>query len=417
MLVLTPRINSVPVSLQKTVTLISLPVPTREQIFVRVTSLIAKYKARPKGAQLVNLDDTEIEQFVNAATGLTRSALDRAISMALTEHQCLDKRAIALVGKEKRQLVDGTGFLQYEEPSANLDDVGGQDLMKQWLKQRMSAFGPEARDYGLTEPKGVLLVGPPGCGKSLGAKAAGAEWGRPILRLDVGALFGGIVGESERNTRQAIELIEAMSPCVLWIDEIEKGLSGMASSGNTDGGTTARVFQSLLTWLNEKKSPVFVYATANDPTKLPPELLRKGRLDEIFAISLPSHIERVEVLNIHIAKRKRDPKLFDVEMVATKTRGFSGAELEQVVLDAMFAAFHSKREFTTEDLEAAAVSTNPMSKTMRERIVAMEQWAVQRARPASSFTGQELTKDGSFIGTNTSDVLEDVDELMSHLAK
>lgn len=395
LLVLTPRGNSVPLSLEKTVTLVEFPVPTREQHHARVTRMISKYKS--KNPETVKIDDAGVEQLVNAATGLTHAGLRRALAVALSEYKCFDSRCIDLVAEEKRRLVDGTGFLQYEEPSEGLSDVGGQDLLKKWLSQRMKAFGEDARKYGLTEPKGVLTVGPPGTGKSLGAKAASSAWRRPLLRLDVGALFGGLVGESEQNTRKAIQLIEAMSPCVLWIDEIEKGLSGMSSSGATDGGTTARVFQSLLTWLNEKKSAVFVYATANDPSKLPPELLRKGRLDEIFAISLPSQPEREDIFAIHIAKRKRDPTKFDLQALAANTRGFSGAEIEQCVLDAMFAAFYEDREFEAKDILDAIEGTQPMSKTMRERIIQMREWAETRARAASSLRGQELAMDNPTI--------------------
>ena len=397
LLVLTPRSGSIPQSLERTVTLISLATPSREQHHARVTRIVNQYGAAQAkaGKKLVDIDSDGVDRLVNAATGLTRDGLDRALSVAMTENGILDSRAIDMVAKEKRQLVDGTGFLQYEEPAESLDSVGGQDLLKSWLAQRMKAFGPDAVKYGLGQPKGILTVGPPGTGKSLGAKAASAAWGRPLIRLDVGALMGGIVGESEANTRKAIQLIEAMAPCVLWIDEIEKGLSGMSSSGTTDGGTTARVFQSLLTWLNEKQSAVFVYATANDPTKLPPELLRKGRLDEIFAITLPAQPEREEILSIHIKKRQRDPAMFDLVLLAANTRGFSGAELEQVILDAMFAAFYEEREFNTDDIILAVKSTQPMSTTMRERITAMREWAESRARMASSLVGQELSDEGS----------------------
>jgi ATP-dependent 26S proteasome regulatory subunit len=384
--VLTPRAGNVPKSLDKTVTVVRMSVPSYQEHMASVQQVIKHYRdVSKKDKPLVDLSEPQVERLVSAATGLTKSGLDRALAVALTEYKVLDERVIGLVAKQKKELVDGTGFLQYEEPAESLSDVGGQDLLKKWLMQRMKAFGPKAREYGLTEPKGVLTVGPPGTGKSLGAKAASVAWGRPLLRLDVGALFGGLVGESERNMREAIDLIEAMSPCVLWIDEIEKGLSGMSSSGNTDGGTTARVFQSLLTWLNEKKSAVFVYATANDPTKLPPELLRKGRLDEIFAIMLPTHVERQEVLSIHIAKRKRDPAQYDLAKLASAADGFSGAELEQAVVDAMFHAFDDGgRQFTTDDVLFAISATQPMSRTMRERINEMAAWAKSRARPASS---------------------------------
>lgn len=353
----------------------------------------AMMAARPGVSKpvLYALSPEEITRCANVAAGLTREAVRRAYLRALNsgikpvdgEFPFFGPFSAALA-ESKRDMIQGLGFLQYEEARESMSTVGGQGLLKDWLRKRVKAFGPAAKDYGLAEPKGVLVVGPPGTGKSLGARAASALWGRPLIRLDVGALFGGLVGESEKNTRHALSVIEAMSPCVLWIDEIEKGLSGMGSSGSTDGGTTSRVFQSILTWLNEKSSPVFVFATANDPASLPAELLRKGRFDEIFAILLPTAQERVEIVKIHLSKRNRNAEAFDVAKVAAATEGFSGAEIEQVVIEALYQGFDEGREIVTEDLVRAAKDTRPLSQTMSERIEYMQAWAKERARPASA---------------------------------
>jgi SpoVK/Ycf46/Vps4 family AAA+-type ATPase len=272
-------------------------------------------------------------------------------------------------------------------------DVGGLDELKLWLDRRGQAFSTGARRFGLDAPKGVLLLGIQGCGKSLTAKAIAATWQFPLLRFDMGKVFGGIVGQSEGNIRTALQVAQALAPCVLWIDEIEKGMAGMGSSGQTDGGTTARVVGTLLTWMQEKREPVFVVATANRIDMLPPELLRKGRFDEIFFVDLPTREIRKEILGIHLRKKDRNPDDFDLDALATASVGFSGAELEEAVREGLYEAFAHARGLTTEDIASALVKTFPLSQTMREEIDDLRKWAQVRARLASSVVPEGLPDD------------------------
>ena len=254
------------------------------------------------------------------------------------------------------------------------------DTLKEWLRLRERTFSAAARDFGLPPPKGVALIGLPGTGKSLTAKAIGALWGVPLLRLDVGAIYSSYMGESERRARHALQLAEAIAPCVVWIDEMEKGLA----HGGNDTGTSTRVMGTLLTWMAEKTSPCFVVATANDVSALPPELLRRGRFDEIFFLDLPSRQEREEILGVHIRRSGRDMAGFDLTAVADRTEGFVGAELAQVVHDALLSAFDAGRELTTPDLVAAAGRVVPLSVAQRERVGALRSWLAEgRAQPAS----------------------------------
>ena len=232
-------------------------------------------------------------------------------------------------------------------------------------------------------PKGLLLVGVQGCGKSLTAKAVASQWKLPLLRFDLGKVFSGLVGSSEENIRKAIKLAESIAPCILWIDEIEKGLSGFASSNFSDAGTAARVFGTFITWLQEKTKPVFVIATANDISQLPPELLRKGRFDEIFFVDLPGSEERKEIFRIHLEKRYRSPKHFDLDLLPNYSEGFSGAEIEQVIISALYDAFEHGRPLTTHDLVKSLQETVPLSRTMAEHISALREWSKTRARSAS----------------------------------
>jgi SpoVK/Ycf46/Vps4 family AAA+-type ATPase len=280
--------------------------------------------------------------------------------------------------------VKAGGLVEVVHAPASISDVGGLDGLKTWLKARRKAFGDDARAYGLPCPKGLLLVGCPGTGKSLVAKATAADLGLPLLRADAGRWFGGLVGESEKNVRSVIEIAEAIAPCVLWIDEIEKGLSGSQSSGATDGGTSSRVLGTILTWLNEKTSPVFVVATANNVAALPPETIRKGRFDELFFVDLPDASERADIWNIHIQKR-RPGSSYDLAKLASMTEGFTGAEIEQTWIEAMYLAFAEGAEApTVEHLETACASTVPLSKTASENIAAIRKWADGRARPANN---------------------------------
>ncbi|MFT7583479.1 MAG: SpoVK/Ycf46/Vps4 family AAA+-type ATPase, partial [Myxococcota bacterium] len=285
---------------------------------------------------------------------------------------------------EKKGIIRKSGILEFYQTDEKFNDVGGLEVLKSWLKKRKVAFSRDARDFGLPAPKGILLIGVPGCGKSLTAKAIGAMWHMPLLRLDVGKVFGSLVGSSEENMRKAIKTAEAVAPSILWLDELEKGFSGSSSSGQTDGGTTARVFGTFITWLQEKQSAVFVIATANDVSALPPELLRKGRFDEIFFVDLPSQKERGEIFKIHITKKKRDPALFDYEALIAASQQFAGSEIEQAVVSALYDCYEEdKAELTTERLVKSIEEIIPLAYTMKERIDHMRDWSKSRARRAS----------------------------------
>jgi len=295
----------------------------------------------------------------------------------------LDASAARTILQEKRQIVRKCGVLEFVDADADLDRVGGLELLKAWLGTRARAFSARARGFGLPAPRGVLLVGVQGCGKSLCAKAVSRSWNLPLLRFDLGRVFGSLVGSSEENVRRAIAVAESVAPAILWIDEIDKGFAGVQSSGASDGGTTARVLSTLLTWFNEKTRPVFVVATANDVTQLPPELLRKGRLDELFFVDLPTAEERAQVLAIQLARRGRVPDAFDLPQLARLAPGFSGAELEEAVISGLYDAFGQGVELTTAHLATALRETVPLSRTMSERLEALRSWADGRARPAS----------------------------------
>ncbi|MBT3381906.1 MAG: AAA family ATPase, partial [Lentisphaerae bacterium] len=261
---------------------------------------------------------------------------------------------------------------------------GGLDLLKAWLNQRHSAFGAAAAEYGLPSPKGLMIIGIPGTGKSLTAKATAGVFELPLLKLDAGRLYGSLVGQSESNLRSAIQTVEAIAPCVLWIDEIEKAFSGSKSSGSTDGGTASRVFGTFLSWMQDKTAPVFVVATANDVAQLPPELLRKGRFDEIFFVDLPDVDERSAIWGIQVRKYGRDPEPLDLGNLATGSDGFTGSEIEQAFVDALYTAFAGGREPTGEDVTEALSSTVPLSRLMADQLDGLRRWAQGRTRPATT---------------------------------
>ncbi|MGR6837725.1 AAA family ATPase [Aliivibrio wodanis] len=278
-------------------------------------------------------------------------------------------------------------------PKVGLDELGGLKNLKQWLDRRKYAYTDDAREFGLEYPKGIMMLGLPGTGKSLAAKAVSSNWQLPLLRLDMGKVFGGIVGQSEENIRNALQLAETISPCILWIDEIEKGLSGLQGSGGSDGGTTARVLGTFLTWMQEKTSPVFVLATANHIEMLPPELLRKGRVDEIFFVDLPVLEERIEILTIHLKKRNDRHEMFtqdELLELAKLSQGFTGAELEEAVKEALFMAFSDSRDIDASFIKKAIESTSPLSVTMHETIRDTRNWIKGRAVPASNAKPEPL---------------------------
>ncbi len=331
------------------------------------------------------LDANGRARLLRSALGLSSTQAQRVLAKAIVSNGVLDERDIELVTREKSAIIRESGALEYYPASESMASVGGLGRLKEWLNLREQAFGQEARDYGLPAPKGLALIGIPGTGKSLSAKMIASLWQLPLIRMDVGALFGGLVGQSEENVRRALTLAETISPCVLWIDEMEKALA--TGSGAGDSGTSMRVFGSLLSWMQDKEKPVFVVATANDVGKLPPELLRRGRFDEIFFLDLPTAEERKEIFAVHIRKRKRKIGAYDLDRLAGASEGYVGAEIEQAVIDAMYVAFNDtsqpKRDFTTEDILAAIGRQVPMSQSQRENINYLRQW-LQDGRAASA---------------------------------
>ena len=300
----------------------------------------------------------------------------------LIKHERLSGDLVAEVLEEKQQIIRKSGLLEYYATEETFDTVGGLAQVKDWLAKRASALSDAARDFGLPAPKGMLLLGVQGCGKSLCAKAVSNAWQVPLLRFDIGRVFGSLVGSSEENVRRAIAVAESVAPAVLWVDEIDKAFAGSQWSALADGGTTARVFGTFLTWLSEKTVPVFVLATANDISQLPPELLRKGRLDEIFFVDLPDAAERLEILSIHLRKRNRDPAGFDLDALTRASAGYSGAEIEEAVVSALFDAFHARQQLETGHILTALEQSVPLARTMSEQMDRLRQWAVGRARNA-----------------------------------
>ncbi|MBI5814526.1 MAG: AAA family ATPase [Nitrospinae bacterium] len=380
-LVIVSPILKIPVELEKDVTIVDLPLPGRYEIRAVLDEILAFASRNPKVSAALSEEDKDA--VVNATMGLTVSEAKRIFSKALITDRVFDSRDISMILFEKKQLIRKSGTLEYFDSRENMNAVGGLSAMKKWLSSRKDAFTKRARDFGLPMPRGLLLLGVQGCGKSLSAKAVANLWGQPLLRLDVGRIFSSYIGSSEENIRRAIATAESLSPVILWIDEIEKGFSGIKSSGATDAGVTSRIFGTFITWMQEKTKPVFVIATANSIADLPPEMLRKGRFDEIFFIDLPGEEERKEIVRIHVEKRKRDAAKFDLAALAKAAAGFSGAEIEMAVVDSMYAAFARGDDFTGEDILNAIRATVPLSKTMAEDIGALREWAKHRARAAS----------------------------------
>jgi AAA+ superfamily predicted ATPase len=322
------------------------------------------------------------EKLLQAALGLTTAQAGRVFAKAIVASDgLLDDRHIGMVTEEKKQIIRANEALEFYAVTETPNDVGGLGVLKEWLRLRERAFTREAREYGLPAPKGIALIGIPGTGKSLTAKMIGGLWQLPLLRLDVGALFGSLVGESEERARRALHLAETVAPCLVWIDEMEKALA----HGGLDSGTSTRVFGTILTWMQEKTAPCFVVATANDIASLPPELLRKGRFDEVFFLDLPTHPERREIFAVHLSKRHRVPADFDLERLADESEGDVGAEIEQAIIDAMYVGFNAGREFTSADISAALKRQVPLSVSQRETVTALRNWLREGRAQSASF--------------------------------
>ena len=371
----------IPTELEKEITVLNYPLPSREDLSELLDKIIADV-AQFKQVK-IDLDEAGRERLLSAALGLTLGEAENVFAKIIVKDERLSGDDVNEVFAEKQQIIRKSGLLEYYTTEDSFSNIGGLSVLKDWLDKRAAAFTKEARAFGLPAPKGILMLGVQGCGKSLCAKAVSNQWQLPLLRFDMGRMFGSLVGSSEENVRRAIAVAESVAPAILWVDEIDKAFAGSQGSGTTDGGTTARVFGTFLTWLSEKTAPVFVVATANDISQLPPELLRKGRLDEIFFVDLPSQEERKDIFRIHLNRRGRNADGFDTAALAEASKECSGAEIEEAINSALYDAFYSNQEITTESVLVTLGQTVPLAKTMDEQINRLRSWAEGRARNAS----------------------------------
>jgi ATPase family associated with various cellular activities (AAA) len=378
-IILVSPLMEIPPELEKEITVMNFPLPTREDL----SGLLDRILAEVKEVE-ISLDDTSRDQLLQAALGLTLAEAENVFARILVKEGRLSGENVNEVFAEKQQIIRKNGLLEYYSAAEDFEHVGGLAVLKDWLNKRALAFSVEARAFGLPPPRGILLLGVQGCGKSLCAKAVANQWRLPLLRFDMGRMFGSLVGSSEENVRRAISVAESVAPAVLWVDEIDKAMAGTQASGATDGGTTARVFGTFLTWLSEKSAPVFVVATANDISQLPPELLRKGRMDEIFFVDLPAPAERAEIFRIHLSKRKRNPVEFDIEALSEASHGCSGAEIEEAINSGLYDAFYASEALASRHVLQALRQTVPLARTMDEQISRLRAWAEGRARNAST---------------------------------
>ncbi len=377
-IILMSPVQQVPIELEKEVVVLDFALPdlaALDRVLTNQLDLARQNRLSIPGR----------EKLLKASLGLTKDEAEKVYRKAYVKRGKITEDEVDIVLSEKKQLIRRNGILEFIEEDETIDSVGGLDELKGWLVQRSGAFSERARAYGLPQPKGMLILGVPGCGKSLIAKTTSRLWGLPLLRLDMGRVYdGSMVGRSEANLRGALRTAESISPAILFIDELDKAFAGTSGSADSDGGTSSRIFGSFLTWMQEKTSPIFVMATANRVEKLPGEFLRKGRFDEIFFVDLPTQSEREAVFKIHLSKRKRDLERFDLLQLSKVADGFSGAEIEQALIAAMYDAFAQDREFTQLDIIAAIKATLPLSRTMTEQVTALRDWARQRARPAAA---------------------------------
>lgn len=374
-LILISHTLAIPEEFKEEVTIVDFPLPNVREIDYSISQLVVPEKLKVRGKAR--------EQLIKACQGLSRARIARVLAKALAAKQEITESDIENILEEKKQTIRQTGILEFFIASESLKNVGGLENLKQWIQMRQDAFTDEARRYGIPNPKGILLVGIQGTGKSLCAKTIANEWRLPLLRLDTGRLFGGIVGESESRVRQMIQIVEAISPCVLWIDEIDKAFGNITGGFDGDSGTSRRVFGSLITWMQEKTAPVFIVATANNVRILPAELLRKGRFDEIFFLNLPTERERQEIFKVHL-QRLRPSRLreFNLPLLAQATNNFSGAEIEQAIIDALNRAFShvengQRRDLIVEDILQSIKVTVPLAAIACEQIEDLKQWAMQ----------------------------------------
>jgi hypothetical protein len=356
-----------------------LSFPSRDEYRQAIAAVVESLRLNGRAA--VELDSGDYDEFCAALSGLTLNQARQAVARAAIADGRLHRDDLARLAEYKARVLGEDGLLEYFPPGDNRFEIGGFENLRRWLDRARVGFSREAAELGLEPPKGVLLVGVQGCGKSLAAKAIAREWRLPLLKLDAGRLYDKYIGETERNFRKAIDVAESCAPAVLWIDELEKAIAPGGGSDASDGGLSRRVFGSFLTWLQEKTAPVFVVATANDLSQLPPELLRKGRFDEIFFVDLPQADEREEILRIHLGLRRQDPQAFDLAALVEASEGFSGAEIEQAVVASLFGSLQAKTPLTTERLLAELRATVPLSVTRAEDVRALRSSAQGRFVP------------------------------------
>lgn len=374
---------TVPPELTTLVEYFDLPLPDRDRLHEIVhdtfTRLSKTYTLK------LQLDASGVDAMASNLRGLTEEEAERAISQAVVTRYALCPETITDVLDAKKQLLRHSGMLEFIEASDNMATVGGLENLKHWLQLRRGAWEDSAREFGLEAPKGVIILGVQGCGKSLCARAVAGEWKLPLVKFDTSAVYDKYIGETEKRIRKVFQVAEGLAPCVLWIDELEKVFAGSGpDSASADAGVSSRLLASFLSWMQDRKAPVFVAATCNNVSVLPPELIRKGRFDELFFVDLPNQAERRQIFSIQLAKRKRNPTEFDLEKVAVASKGYSGAEIDAAVQGALYAAYSEKKPLSTQLLIEALSQTVPLSTTRAEEITALREWAEKRAVPASS---------------------------------
>lgn len=372
--------GTVPVELQRDSISLDLPLPGLEDLREELRELLIQ--RQHQGETSLRLNDQQEEKLLKAVMGLTTKQVRQALSRALLGRSKIDSEVYAALIAEKKHMVQGSDMLEFQELAEGAKDIGGLDALKAWVGTRAEAFSEKARQKGIPAPKGVLLLGVQGCGKSLTSRAIAQMLAFPLVRLDVSTLLSGGLGESEKNLRDVLNLMEMIAPAVLWMDEVEKGFAGVGEESGSDS-TMVRLMGRFLTWMQEKKAPVFVVATANSVTGLPPEMLRRGRFDELFFVDLPNYHERQTILTIHLKKQNLDPAEFDLGHLSDKCEGYSGAEIEQSIQTAVIENYNRGGSLNQKDIEDALDDTVPLSVTMEEKIFELREWARSRCRPAT----------------------------------
>src|SRR5579859_967103 len=381
--ILTAPELTVPAELTTLVEYFDLPLPDRDRLHEIVhdtfTRLSKTYSLK------LQLDAAGVDAMSANLRGLTEEEAERAISQALVTRYALCAETVTDVLEAKKQLLRNSGMLEFIEASDNMSAIGGLENLKHWLQQRAGAWEDSAREFGLEPPRGMIILGVQGCGKSLCARAVAGEWKLPLVKFDTSAVYDKYIGETEKRIRKVFQVAEGLAPCVLWIDELEKVFAGSGpDSASADAGVSSRLLASFLSWMQDRKAPVFVAATCNNVTVLPPELIRKGRFDELFFVDLPNQAERKQIFSIQLAKRKRNPAEFELENIAAAAKGYSGAEIDAAVQGALYAAYSEKKQLSTQLLIDALTQTVPLSTTRAEEIAALREWARTRAVPASA---------------------------------